>query len=222
MRKLIILASTAVMVLWAAASFATPFSITYTADNALTDFTFSVDGGAAAAVPGFVDEGASGDWKSAASLSFNMVKGSTYQLVWRVQNYGGAPGTGGNNPMAFLADVSGLFGSAVTSASWEVALDVGGKTPGAWQSATEYALNSGAWLTGASGDSIWYTANSGSIAGISGDAKWIGFDAYPGSPSSDGMFVRLTYTATPLPAAVWLFGGGLISLLGFRRMSKNS
>ncbi|MGE4292018.1 MAG: hypothetical protein AB7E32_07405 [Desulfovibrio sp.] len=214
MRKIIIIVTLALATLWASAAFATPFTITYTADNSLTGFTYSENGGAAIDVPGFVDEGTTGTWKTPASLTLDMNVGSSYQLVWTVQNYAGS----GDNPMAFLADISGLFGSASTSALWEVAYDDGSGNAVGWTSASEYALNSGAWLTGASGNSIWYTGNGNSaISGISGDAVWIGYGAYPGTAASSTMYVRLTYTATPLPAAVWMFGAGLVGLLGVGR-----
>lgn len=219
MKRFIFLSTLLLGLLWASAALATPFSITYTADNNLTGFTYSVDGGAATDVPGFVDEGGSGSWGTSATLSFDMTSGSTYQFVWRVTNNGGVGAS--SNPMAFLADITGVFGSALSSAGWEVALDDGAGSPGAWISATEYALNSGAWLTGASGNSVWYTGNANSsIAGISGDAKWIGYGVYPGVAGSTVMYVRLTYTATPLPAAVWIFGSGLAGMFGLGRLRR--
>ncbi|MBU1249272.1 MAG: hypothetical protein KKB70_11275 [Proteobacteria bacterium] len=210
MNSLRIFLITVVMVVMATAAYATPYTFTFTADNKLTELTMSVDGGAATAVDLSGLPNLS-NWKIADSLTINLTKGSSYDLIWRVENVGTV---GPNNPFGFLGDVSSAYGSYSSSATWQVADDNGG-TPGTWVNALEYAANSGLLSDGSGANSIWYNNNHGSIAGIAGEAQWIGEDVYPGS-SSEAMYVKMNFTATPIPAAAWLLGSGLIGLLGIR------
>ncbi|SKA81933.1 hypothetical protein SAMN02745704_01472 [Paucidesulfovibrio gracilis DSM 16080] len=221
MKRHILFLTIAFLLTMTTTTLAVPFNITYTADNSLRNFSYSVDGGVLQSVPGFVDEGSSGDWTTPQSLSFDMAVGSTYQFVWQVDNTGAVGAD--DNPMAFLAEISNAWGTVETSSIWEVANNNGG-TPGTWGAATEYALNSGAWLTGESGNSIWFKGNGNSgVAGISDSARWIGLDEYPGPTGQESMFVRLSLTTpTPLPAAVWMFGAGLAGLLGMGRWRRRS
>lgn len=216
MTSLRILFMTLALTAMATAAFAVPYTFTFTADNELTDLTYSMNGQAAETVSSFAGITNIANWQKADTLTVDLATGETYELLWRVENYGAISN---NNPFAFLADVTSAHGDNYsTSATWEVANEVGG-TPGTWVTAREYAFNSGALIDG-SGNSIWNRVNGGApIAGISDDAKWIGVEEYPGA-SANAMYVRMSVTATPVPAAAWLLGSGLLSLLGIRRLGR--
>lgn len=212
MKKIIAITVAMAMLGIASIASASSFSITFTADNILTDFTISTNGGTAVAVDGFSTAANLDEWRASDSLNVDLVEGNSYELIWRVENVGAASDS---NPFAFLADVSSTWTSTMaTDATWEVATEVGG-TPGTWTSATVYAYNSGLLADG-SGTSIWYNSLGSGVSGISDAAAWIGSDDYPGN-ESNAMYVRMSFTATPIPAAAWLMGSGLLGLLGVRR-----
>jgi hypothetical protein len=218
MKTIKILLGVFAMVMLASSAYAIPFNITYTADNALTEFQYSTNGGALVDVPGFVADGSTtgGDWKTSASLSLDLARGNDYTFQWEVTNYAGS----GDNPTAFLADI--IYGTTAisTNAVWEVAAGVYDPitdtwSPGSWVTATEYAANDGS-----TGVDTWYNSNgNAAIAGISDSAQWIGVGAYPGTGSSVN-FVRVTFSATPIPGALWLMGSGLLGLVGIGRLRR--
>lgn len=62
------------------------------------------------------------------------------------------------------------------------------------------------------GYEIAFTPGFGSITEV--------FFGYTDLNTFDGGFGDITYSVVPVPAAVWLFGSGLIGLLGFARRKK--
>ena len=188
---------------------ATPVQITYTADN-IVNFFLSGTGPVYPLGPHW------NDWRVADTLEVNLGPGS-YSFTWEVYNTNSsgteAPsGTSTTNPSAFLGQITDGINFNLSSIAWEVSLT--GDT-GTWFAATAYANNT----SPAIGNQIWAN-NGGPISGISGDAWWIGFGAYPGVES---FYVRTTFdvATVPLPGAVWLLGSGLVGLVGLRRKLKS-
>ena len=173
---------------------------TYTGDN-IIDF-FIIGGSVTPALDGNADE-----WRLASSYTADLAPG-TYTVEWTVVNWEVPPTTSG--PAAFLAQIDTGSGLILTSSAWEVNPYINSVYEG-WKAATEYNLNSDP-------NSIWDNNNGNSaVAGISGDAWWIGSGAFPGETAQFKVRTSFTVSAVPIPGAVWLLGSGLMGLVGLRR-----
>lgn len=141
--------------------------------------------------------------------------------LYSVQSSGYVIGTvSGNNVAVYrnnasVTAVSGTFdfNGAYLTAAWNNGMDlhVEGKLNGATVYSNDLVINSF--------EAIWYDfnwngvdqitfASSGGInAGYGGSGAWTAIDNF-------------TVNAVPVPAAVWLFGSGLLSLIGVARCKK--
>lgn len=185
--------------------FSADFTSTFTTDNEVTGFSYSVNGASTV-----VDlSGVSGlsDWTQSSDLALTIADGSDYQFIWDIVNYGTISS---GNPVAFLGeftlngdtyftdDLTWEVNSAYTN-GWEIAsLNLGGGTD---------AFNQG--------DNIWGTRAPGDI---SSNAQWIWDGAANGQ--NDTMSFRATVvSAVPEPTtyAMMLAGLGLVGFMASRR-----
>ncbi len=186
------------------------FSAVYTADNYVDSFTLT--NGATS----LYSSSKSTNWQTSTSVSNILLDpGKEYTATWQVRNVPlnnvtfGAPATqasniAGGNPMAFLGQIT--IGDTTYTSSANRIWQVNGNSP------IQYNTNSAG--------SIWYNVKGGTIAGIYATAAWIGSSA-DGS-DGDGLFTvtakfNTAPASTPIPAAVWLLGTGLMGLAGIRK-----
>jgi len=201
------------------------FDITYTADNVVGAWFQNGADPVSLALGGNAD-----NWRIADSATLDLDPGTSYQIVWEVENILTA---GSGNPGAFMAQISpaDLLADdslALSSAIWQVAIDYdklssGFNDPGlAWLSAEEYGANNDP-------STIWWQNNgNGPVAGIDGDAEWIwGPDNFgeSGAPDAgDRVFIRVQIETVSIPDASTLFLLGSACLVGFagarRRFTK--
>ena len=66
---------------------------------------------------------------------------------------------------------------------------------------------------GAAAGSYNYVTGQGATGGI--DSGWV--DVYIGASTSTSTSSELVLASTPIPAAVWLFGSGLLGIIGIAR-----
>ncbi len=224
MRKLILFTCMVVLMMaFSTTALAKQFTINYTADDAVLDIWYSVDGGGFSAVSGFMpDVLPASSAANSNSWTGDLTTGDNYTLIFRIQNES-HPGT--INPTALLANIIGQFNNVSTeNVNWEAARFTGTGALGLdWQTATGWAMNDGTWVNGFD-SSIWNWSTNAPITGLPIDAMWIGFGDYPGHSDATAetiSYFKVTFSDTPLPAAVWLMGSGLLGLLGFRRL-RNS
>jgi hypothetical protein len=154
--------------------------------------------------------------------------------------HGGAPTAGDSNaitaPWSFFGNTGSDFVDVAITGSTTNGLDMSGWSV-AWNTVPDIPMGSGAWLPG----------NCATLAGCSGpylngiaNFAWDGTDggAYTmsyagtvpvGDPSGFGGVgyflylegsVTVNAPAVPVPAAVWLFGSGLMGLAGVARRRK--
>lgn len=153
------------------------------------------------------------NWRKADTAVLDVDWGH-YQLIFMVQNLEDPPGSG--NPAGFLAEVTGpgVSGDLLTGVTWDWA-DAAGGVPSdfgnlTWASATSYGTNDN--------NTIWLPANSGApITGISGDAHWIWNGNNSGGSGTDSpLFFRGEFLVTPEPTMLALLGVGLALMGGLR------
>ncbi len=111
---------------------------------------------------------------------------------------------GGTNPGEY--DILNIIGSATLGGILDISL-YGGYSP-ANGTAFDFLLASG--------------GITGEFSSIAGPTGWVWNVAYLDLIGSDGKIdtARLTANAVPIPAALWLFGAGLLGLIGIRRRLK--
>lgn len=198
--------------------------ITYTADNVIQGWF--QNGGSP--IP-FSAGSNAGNWQIADTIYPDLDLGHSYQIIWHVVN-SDPSGPGPGNPGGFLAEIKSPVpllnsSSLLSSASWQVAVirddlnapsDFNSLT---WQNAKPYGANNS--------HMIWYNVNGGPIAGISGAAQWIWWEANfgeTGAPDqNDSVFIKAIVHPIPEPGTFLLFGTSLFGLLGiiqFRRKKR--
>ena len=183
-----------------------------TADATQTDFgrlVFDVAGGA-------ISTGASGSFQ--VDTFFATAGGNFAQFINGTTGFGGSIDSGGNMVLSIdnrFGAIDGPTGGVV--GPWNI--EPGGSAP----------------LTFTTG-SMPDTASSGTISGSACTAAGTGFDcvlvSYGSVGSAWGTFTGNPYyevwnvtlesvpSAIPVPAAVWLFGSGLLGLVGVARRKK--
>lgn len=194
MKRLVL---TLLLVLTATSASAAPvaFSGWFTADNRVTGISLFNKTDSVT----MTFAGKSTDWWTPAAFSTTLELGKEYVLSFTVKN-DGAYGSG--NPAGFLGDFTMGGVSYLTQASPVWSVDSG--------SLAQFHTNNEG-LT-----SIWYRGNGNkTIANISGDAWWIGKAG--ALANNESYTVSANFTATPIPAAVWLLGSGVLALVGLRR-----
>ncbi len=158
------------------------------------------------------------DWTAFDSVTLDLTDNQNHQLVWQVSNLNGVRPTNahpstGNNPAAFLGDITGdiVGGTHFSSSSWLVSTSNGplgdfNDPAWSWASATTFGDNS-------NDPNIWRD-----IAGISGASNWIW-----SSGADVSVFIRADFTTAgaaapvPEPATMILLGVGLMGIAGFGR-----
>lgn len=195
---------------FAAQSSANLLDATFTSDNEVTAFSYTVDG-----VLTSVDLTSVAnldDWTRSSSLSIAVASGASYEFIWDIENYGNLSS---GNPVAFLADVSFDGVSYLSnSTDWEVK---SAGTGNAWESAV---LNFGNGTSANNqGNNIW---GGNAPSDISSSAQWL-WDGLA-SGNNDTMSFRLSVNAldtvdASAPTMFAIFGAGML-FLGFSRKQK--
>ena len=116
--------------------------------------------------------------------------------VWNVDDSATIAGQGDSTSGALDAWTTG------TDSNWTPG------TPG-----TAAGSGSGTALTGGAGTWTGTVVNFGNVG-----AAWTAFD---GTPYSEKFNITVSGTEIPIPAAVWLFGSGLLGLVGVARRKKS-
>lgn len=170
----------------------------FTADNLVGAYTLTdLTAGTAASPLGLKLT----DWQETQSFTTELVRDHKYRLSFNVFNANLATPTF-SDPTAFLGQISfgGLTFLSGANSIWSVTTPTGGLLK-------EYGGNGQG--------TIWTSVNGGPINGIDLAAQWIGNGLFPGS--SNAFAVHADFVATPIPAAVWLLGSGLLAIVGMRR-----
>lgn len=129
--------------------------------------------------------------------------------------YDGVGSDGSSNVIEINFDE--VFGSSLTSFSIDISTVAPSSTLEVYDTNGVVLLSS--IVAGYSGTDALETYFISSISGISGfSISTTSLSTLEGSTAIDNVIV--TTTVVPVPAAVWLFGSGLIGLIGFARRKK--
>ena len=133
-------------------------TVTYTADN-VVDAWYQNGSSPVSLTPGTN----ANNWRLADTATLTLDPGTSYEIVWQIENIGDA---GDGNPGAFMAQISPAdlladSSLALSSAIWEVAVVYEGADPTLfWENAEEYGANDDP-------TTIWWKNNENSpVAGI--------------------------------------------------------
>lgn len=197
------------------ASATTTMTATVTADNHYALYVGNADGSDLTYIGRNEDGvyGNPGEYNWSLPETYSGVSVTTgnyaYVLAW---NDGGAQSLIGEFA---LSDGTTIVTNAT---DWEYSIlsTVGSSLPDV--SSIMSMLGSASWssvaASAANGSGPW-----GTISGISSAAQFIWSDTLGTSSTSDGYYVvfRTELSPVPIPGAVWLFGSGLVGLIGFRK-----
>ncbi|MCP3675330.1 MAG: PEP-CTERM sorting domain-containing protein [Gammaproteobacteria bacterium] len=154
------------------------------------------------------------NWFVLSTYTSNLVTGVDYYLhVWGIDIYG---------PSGFIGEFS-LDSSDHTFVNGSTTLltnttDWKGNTTG-WGTPYDTTLDD----YGPNSTTTTWTSFGGVQGLTDHSAHWIWAGGGPiGDPSSDNAYfsTQISATTVPVPGAIWLFGSGLIGLIGFRRKSQ--
>ena len=142
-------------------------------------------------------------------------------------------------PQGYLAWVNGLTdGDEVTAGFWAYDDVAGNPSARIWGHYTDDALDVDSYAGSAGGNSTYSDGNGWSYleytwtfdsAGGTRDGLMIETRFYDGSSAPETIYIDDLYVSStggyiaspvPVPAAVWLFGSGLLGLAGLRRKQK--
>jgi hypothetical protein len=192
-----------------------------------------------------------GNWQVPLSGASGALSGAAVYIQIVLTNFTPANGypqypfSSAANPSAFLGDFS-LVGSGYQFLNGTTSLSTCascGAAPGYWLGSTPTTLGTspsvtvGPWINptnavtsyGSNGDTstVWYTANGGSIAGISGGAQWIYYGDQSSAQFADLSTVIISNSdvnPTPLPSTWTMLLAGFIGLgfIAYRGKKKGS